>query len=107
MKSSVSFFLNEGLFDFDFTFLSEALLFLLFSFVVTSVFIVPIGKQLDDRDEFIDYNLRKSTILLHFGYQKLLNCVEFLVSEVSELNRQNKSLKNYLNSHFEKEIQFV
>jgi len=71
MTFSVTFFLNGGLFDFDLTFLAEASLFLFLSLIVTFVFIGPIAKQIDERAEFIDYTLRKSTIILNFAYQNL------------------------------------
>jgi hypothetical protein len=107
MIFSVTFFLSGGLFDFDLTFLGEAILFLLFSFVVTFVFLAPISKQIDDRAEFIDFNLRKSNLLLTFGYNKLSNCVELLTEEVAELNRQTKLTKQYINTQFEEEINSV
>lgn len=104
MNFSVTFFLNGGLFDFDLTFVGEGILFILFSFVVTFVFLAPIAKQLDDRAEFIDTNLRKSNILLTFGYKKLAKSVELLTEELGELNRQIKILKQYTNTNFETEI---
>jgi len=107
MNFSVTFFLNGGLFDFDLTFLGEGILFLLFSLVVTFVFLSPISKQLDERAEFIDFNLRKSTFLVSFGYKKLSNCVELVTEEVSELNRQMKLAKSYVIDNFENEINFV
>jgi hypothetical protein len=107
MIFSVTFFLSGGLFDFDLTFLGEAILFLLFSFVVTFVFLAPISKQIDERAEFIDFNLRKSNLLLTFGYNKLSNCVELLTEEVAELNRQIKLTKEYINTQFEEEINSV
>jgi hypothetical protein len=107
MNFSVTFFLNGGLFDFDLTFLGEVVLFLSFSLVVTFVFLSPVSKQLDERAEFIDYNVKKSSILLHFGYKKLANSVELLIDEVSELNRQIKLTKNYTATHFENEVSAV
>ena len=69
MNFSVTFYLNAGgLFDFDLTIAAEAILFIILALVVTFVFISPISKQLDERAEFINYTLRKSTILLNFGY---------------------------------------
>jgi hypothetical protein len=100
-----TFFLNEsGLFDFDLTFVAETLLFILLSLVVTFAFISPITKQLDERAEFINYNLRKSNILLTFGYEKLITCVNLLTEEINEMNRQLKMTKSYTNSNFEDEI---
>lgn len=108
MNIYTTFFINaSGLFDFDLTFPTEALLFLILAIVVTFVFLAPISKQLDERAEFIDYNLRKSTILLAFGYEKLSNCVGLLTEEINEMNRQIKLVKNYTNSKFEDEILIV
>jgi F0F1-type ATP synthase membrane subunit b/b' len=107
MNFSVTFFLNGGLFDFDLTFVAEATLFLLLSLVVTFVFLAPISKQIDERSEFIDYTLRKSTIILNFSYKQLTNCVELLTDEISELNRQIKITKSYKNNNFESEINSI
>ena len=107
MNFSVTFFLNGGLFDFDLTFVAEATLFLLLSLVVTFIFLAPISKQIDERSEFIDYTLRKSTIILNFAYKQLTNCVGLLTSEIDELNRQMKITKSYTNSNFESEINSV
>lgn len=104
MNFSVTFFLNGGLFDFDLTFIGEAILFLTFSLVVTFVFLVPVSKQLDARAEFIDFNLRKSTIILTFGYTKLAKSVELLINEINELNRQIKLTKSYTTTNFEIEV---
>jgi hypothetical protein len=94
----------SGLFDFDLTFPAEASLFIILALVVTFVFIAPISKQIDTRAEFINYNLRKSVIILTFGYEKLSKCVELLTNEIDELNRQIKLVKNYTNSEFEEEL---
>jgi F0F1-type ATP synthase membrane subunit b/b' len=105
MKFFQSFFITaSGLFDFDLTFPAEAALFIILALVVTFVFIAPISKQIDSRAEFINYNLRKSTIILTFGYEKLSKCVGLLTSEIDELNRQIKLVRNYTNSEFEEEI---
>ena len=59
--------LNGGLFDFDLTFVVQAVLFIILALVTTNVFLSPISKQLDERSEFINYTLRKATILLTFA----------------------------------------
>lgn len=108
MNFPITFFINaSGLFDFDLTFPTEALLFLILAIVVTFVFISPISKQIDERSEFINYTLRKSTILLTFGYEKLSKCVGLLTEEIDEMNRQIKLVKNYTNLKFEDEIVFI
>lgn len=105
MIFSETFFLAaSGLFDFDLTFVAETVLFIILALVVTFVFLNPISKQLDDRADFINFNLRKSTILLTFGYEKLSECVGLLTSEVTEMNRQIKLTKSYTNSNFEEEV---
>jgi hypothetical protein len=108
MNFPITFLLNAGgLFDFDLTFVAEGILFLILALVVTFVFIAPISKQLDERAEMINFTLRKSTILLTSGYERLSNCIELLTQEIGELNRQVKLTKSYTNSNFETEILFV
>jgi len=108
MNFSTTFLINaSGLFDFDLTFPSEALLFLILATVITNVFLSPISNQLDERAEFINYTLRKSTILLTFGYEKLTTCVGLLTEEIDEMNRQVKLVRNYTNSKFEEELTVI
>lgn len=103
-----TFLLNEsGLFDFDLTFIAETFEFVLFSFIVTFLFISPISKQLDNRAEFINITLTKSIILLSFGYEKLVNCIGILTSEINELSRQVKLTRTYTNENFEKEVLYI
>jgi hypothetical protein len=105
MIFSGTFFLNEsGLFDFDLTFVAEGILFIILALVVTFAFVSPISKQLDDRAEFINFNLRKSTILLTLGYEKLSECISLLTQEVNEMNRQIKLTRSLTNSNFEEEV---
>lgn len=94
----------SGLFDFDFTIVLEALEFIFLAIVVTFAFISPISKQLDERAEFINTTLRKSTILLTFGYEKLITCIGLLTSEINELSRQVKLTRTYSNEKFENEV---
>lgn len=108
MIFSETLLLNEsGLFDFDFTFVIESIEFILFSLVVTFCFISPISKQLDERAEFINTTLRKSTLLLTFGYEKLTTAVGLVTSEITELTRQLKLTKTYSNDKFETQVLFV
>jgi len=108
MIFTTTFFVSESkLFDFDLTFVAQLILFTTLALVVTFKFINPISKEIDDRAEFINYTLRKSTILLTFGYEKLSDCVLLLSEEISELNRQTKLTRNYCNSNFEKEVNLV
>jgi hypothetical protein len=108
MNISITFLLNtNGLFDFDFTFLTEAFLFLLFSFIVSNLFLSPISKQIELRNDFIDYTINKSIILLDFGYEILLNSIEILKDEINEISRQNKIIKCEANNKFESEIIFI
>jgi hypothetical protein len=103
-----SFFLTaSGLFDFDLTFLAEGTLFIILALVVTFIFLKPISNQIDSREQFIDYNLRKSMILLSLGYEKLSTCVGLLTDEIDEMNRQIKLVKTYTNSEFETEISII
>ena len=48
--------------------------------------------------------MRKSTILLTFGYEKLSDCISLLTEEINELNRQTKLTRNYSNLKFENEV---
>jgi hypothetical protein len=108
MNFPVTFLLNAGgLFDFDLTFLVEAVLFITLALVVTNVFLTPISEKMDERANFINYTLRKATILLTFGYDKLINCVGLLTEEIGEMNRQIKLTKDYTNSNFEVEVSKV
>jgi hypothetical protein len=106
MIFTTTFFINK-LFDFDLTFVIELTLFIILALIVTFKFINPISKEIDDRAEFINYNLRKSTILLTFGYEKLSDCISLLTEEINELNRQTKLTRNYSNSNFEGEISSI
>ena len=108
MILTTTFFLNKSnLFDFDLTFVAEFLLFFTLALVVTFKFIAPISKEIDSRAEFINYTLRKSTILLTFGYERLSECVLLLSEEINEMNRQTKLTRNYCNSNFENEVSSV
>jgi F0F1-type ATP synthase membrane subunit b/b' len=105
MNFPITFFLSAGgLFDFDLTFVAEGVLFLILSLFVTFVFLGPVSKQLNQRAELINFTLRKSTILLTLGYEKLSNCIDLLTGEINELNRQVKLVKNYTNETFEAEV---
>ncbi len=96
MTFSTTFLINAGsLFDFDLTFVLELLLFVLLALVVTNNFVGPISKEIDERAEFINYTLRKSTILLSFGYERLTECVEIVTNEINEMNRQVKLTRNF------------
>jgi hypothetical protein len=50
--------------------------------------------------------LRKSNILLTFGYEKLSECIGLLTQETTEMNRQMKLTRSFTNSHFEEEDMF-
>jgi hypothetical protein len=105
MIFTTTFLINESnLFDFDLTFPAELTLFFILALVVTFKFIAPISKEIDSRAEFINYTLRKSTILLTFGYERLSECVLLVNEEINEMNRQMKLTRNYCNSNFENEV---
>jgi len=89
------------------TFPAELTLFFILALVVTFKFIAPISKEIDDRAEFINYTLRKSTILLTFGYEKLSESIFLLTEEINELNRQIKLTRNYANSNFENDKKYI
>lgn len=105
MNLPITFLLNAGgLFDFDLTFLAEGILFLILSVVVTFGFLSPISSQLTERAELINFNLRKSSILITYGYNRLSTCVELLTEELNELNRQLKLTRAYTNTTFENQV---
>ena len=105
MIFSTTFFINVGnLFDFDLTFIAELLLFIILAWVVTFKFIGPVSQEIDARAEFINFTLRKSTILLTFGYERLSECVDLLTTEINEMNRQVKLTQNFTNKNFEIEV---
>ena len=105
MIFSTTFFINAGsLFDFDLTFIAELLLFIILALVVTFKFIGPVSKEIDARAEFINYTLRKSTILLTFGYERLSECIDLLTTEINEMTRQVKLTRNFSNTNFEREV---
>jgi hypothetical protein len=107
MILSGTFLLSGGLFDFDLTLFAEAILFLFLSLIVTFLFINPISQQLEDRYQFVDYTLFKSSIILNFSSKNLSTCIELLTTELDELSRQFKITKEYTNSIFESEINII
>jgi len=94
----------NGLFDFDLTFATEALLFLFLSFVVTSFFLSPISKQIEERNAFLNFLLTKSIILVSLGYEKLSKSVNLLSDEMQEMTRQVNLVKKYINQKFDSEV---
>jgi hypothetical protein len=108
MNYFTTLFINvNGLFDFDLTFPTQAFLFLVLSIVVTFFFLTPISNQLEKRSEFLNYTIKKSTILLTLGYENLYNCVGLLTEEIEEMTRQTKLVRNYTNEKFETEVLVV
>ena len=88
-----SFFLSaSGLFDFDLTFAAEAILFIILAFVVTSVYLNPIAKQIDDRNEFVNKNLLESYFTLAIGHQNISESVKILLLEIEELRSQGNKV---------------
>jgi F0F1-type ATP synthase membrane subunit b/b' len=108
MILSNTLFLSAGsLFDFDLTFVVELTLFVILALVVTNNFVNPVSNELNKRSEFINYTLRKSTILLNFGYERLTECVSLLTAEISEMNRQMKNTRTFTNEKFETEVTYA
>lgn len=100
-----SFFIStNGLFDFDFTFLSEALLFLLLSISISNFFLLPISKQIDERKNYVNYNIRKLDILIDLASENINELIAFIFEENKELSRHQSIVKNYSKARFEKEI---
>jgi F0F1-type ATP synthase membrane subunit b/b' len=108
MIFSSSFVVTGGsLFDFDFTFVTEAILFILLAVVVTFTFLGPISKQLEERAEYVNIASRKATFFVGANYQESLTSLSLVLSEIEELNRQLKLTKEYTQIEFEKEISLV
>lgn len=103
-----SFFIsNNGLFDFDFTFLSEAFLFLLLSISITNFFLLPISKQIEERKNYINYNIRKFDILINLASETIQDSISIILDETKELMRQNNLVKTYSKTKFENEIEKI
>ncbi len=98
---------TNGLFDFDLTFLSEALLFLILSISVTNFFLLPISKQIEERNAYINCNVRKMDIIISLTSEKFQNSIQVILEEIDELVRQTNLVKNYTKNKFEKEIQKI
>lgn len=94
----------SGLFDFDLTFFTEALLFLILSFFVTFTFLSPISNQLNTREDYLKFNTNKSFLLLNLANDELTNLAQILTSEIFEMDRQKILLKDQIDSKFEKNI---
>ncbi len=108
MTSNNIFFLaNSGLFDFDITFFSQALLFLILSLTVTKFFLEPISKSIENRNAYIKYNLDKIDILIGLASETFEKSIALILEEKKELNRQNTLVKSYLKKKIEKEIQII
>jgi F0F1-type ATP synthase membrane subunit b/b' len=92
------------LFDFDLTFLSEIILFLFFSVIVTFFFLAPISSILKFRTEVVNEQLTTASLLLTFGNEKLFQNTKMIRKEIAELTRQLNLVKNTSTSLFETEI---
>lgn len=105
---SFPFFLTAGgLFDFDLTFLAEILLFGILSLAVTSLFLSPISTILSDRAKDVNRKLLKASVLVTVGYTRFSQTLQFLTSELKELNRQIELTKTYGTMVFEEEFTCV
>ncbi len=105
--NNIFFLANSGLFDFDLTFFSQALLFLVLSLSVTKFFLEPISESIKNRNAYIKYNLDKTNILIAVASEKFENCLVLILEEKKELSRQNNLVKNYLKTKIEKDIQRI
>lgn len=99
-----SFFLgSNGLFDFDLTFFLQALIFFLFSLIVTNIFLLPISENLKKRSNIITLANQKSVIYLGFIFEKISFSLNFFKENKIELNRKIKLFENSTNLIFEGE----
>jgi hypothetical protein len=99
-----SFFLSGGLFDFDFTFFAEAILFGLFSLVVTFVFLSPISKQIRYRTSSIQKYRNRSAQNVRFGNKLIGRFSSLLKKSFKELTRESKIRQTLLTDEFDNEI---
>jgi F0F1-type ATP synthase membrane subunit b/b' len=108
MSLENSFFISvNGLFDFDFTFLTEALLFFILSTAVTNFFLLPISKQIEERNTYINYNINKVNIIVGLTSEKFQESIDIFLLQIDELIRQTNLVKNYTKKKFEKEVQKI
>lgn len=88
----------NGLFDFDLTFFLQALIFLIFSIIVTNFFLLPISEILTKRSELIALNSQKAAILLTLLAEKVFFCLDFNKNQKKEYVRQIKTFEVALDS---------
>ena len=108
IQSHTAFLINSsGFFDFDLTFLIEALFFLLLACATTFFFINPISNILDLRTAYLEFNLRKSALLIRLGSENLSTLLSLLLEETGEMARQTEVGKHSLDLCLENEIKIV
>lgn len=98
---------QSGFFDFDLTFLIEALFFLLLACATTFFFIRPISNILELRATSIELNIKKSALLIFLGSENLSVILAILLEEIQEMNRQRDVAIESLEACLNKEIKFV
>lgn len=100
MVSLSSFNLSaNGLFDFDLTFFLQALIFLIFSLIVTNFFLLPISDIIAKRTEIVALNNQKAAILLSLVAEKIFFCLNFNKNQKKEYLRQIKKFEIALDGY--------
>lgn len=100
MVSLSSFNLSaNGLFDFDLTFFLQALIFLIFSLIVTNFFLLPISDIIAKRTEIVALNNQKAAILLSLIAEKIFFCLNFNKNQKKEYLRQIKKFEIALDGY--------
>jgi hypothetical protein len=104
MRSLNSFFLcSNGLFDFDLTFFLQALIFFLFSLIVTNIFLLPISENLKKRSKLINLTNQKSVVYLTLIFDKISFSLNLFKDQKIELNREIKIFENSIKLKFNSE----
>lgn len=100
-----SFLINtSGLFDFDFTFLFQAFLFFILALAITFFFLIPISKTLEERSQYINFNLFKSLIIIEFTSEQLIKSINLFLKESRELEREFSIFNTELTEIFQEEF---
>lgn len=91
----------NGLFDFDFTFFLQALLFAFLSFIVQYFFLSPLSKQLEYRSYSIFFSEKKAMFIIGSTEKSLFAYSRTLVNHAKELLRQKKVSFSYVQKKFD------
>jgi len=94
---------SNGLFDFDITFFLQALIFFLFSLIITNIFLLPISENLKKRSNLISLTNQKSVIYLNLIFEKISLSLNLFKSQKNEITRELRIYDNYIKQKFSSE----